>query len=69
VKAKHFGPINVRAQQRAHAQSDNDVTRVLAQWQSGLETLPGYAVRKLRLEFAASHSQAISNVEASGAAP
>jgi hypothetical protein len=69
VKAKHFGPINVRAQQWAHAQPHNDVTRVLARWQSGLETLPGYAVRKLRLEFAASHSQAITNVEASGATP
>jgi hypothetical protein len=34
-----------------------------------LETLPGYAVRKLRLEFATSHSQAITNVEASGATP
>ena len=69
MKAKHFGPSNIRAQQWAHAQSHNDVTRVLARWQSGLETLPGYAVRKLRLEFAAVHSQAITNVEASGATP
>ena len=52
MKAKHFGPINVHAQQWAHAQPHNDVRRVLAQGQSGLETLPGYAVRKLRLEFA-----------------
>jgi hypothetical protein len=69
VKAKHFRPINVRAQQWAHAQPHDDVTRLVARWQSGLETRPGYAVRKLRLEFAASHSQAITNVEASGATP
>jgi hypothetical protein len=69
VKAKHFGPINLRAQRWAHAQPHNDVMRVLARWQSGLETLPGYAVRKLRLEFATSHSQAITNVETSGATP
>jgi hypothetical protein len=69
VKAKHFGPINIRAQQWAHAQPHNDARRVVARWQSGLETLPGYAVRKLRLEFAISHSQAITNVEASGATP
>ena len=69
MKAKHFGPINARAQQWAQAQPHNDAARVLARWQSGLETLPGYAVRKLRVEFAASHSQAIMNVEASGATP
>jgi len=40
VNAKHFEPINVRAQQWAHAQPHNEVTRVLARWQSGLETLP-----------------------------
>ena len=42
-------------------------TKLLARWQSGLETLSGYALQKLRLELAPSESDAFTEFNLAGA--
>jgi hypothetical protein len=54
MKAKNFGPINIRTHESLRAESRRDATGFVAQWQSGLEASPGYGLCKLRLEFAPS---------------
>jgi hypothetical protein len=47
--------------------SNGNMPNIFARWQSGLETLAGYGVWKLRLEVPPSRPQAISKLESIGA--
>ncbi len=62
MKAKNFKPFNMRTHESLREGTCSDTTGLVARWQTGLEARPGYGLCKLRLEFAPSEPQAITNL-------
>jgi Zinc-binding dehydrogenase len=52
MKATNVETINWPIPDSLRAERSSNATRFLARWQSGVETLSGYALQKLRLELA-----------------
>ena len=57
-------PINSAIPESAQTGRRSNGTKLLARWQSGVETLSGYALPKLRLELAPSVSDAFNSIGA-----
>jgi hypothetical protein len=62
MKAKNFEPSNMRTHESLGEETCGDTTGLVARWQTRLEVRPGYGLWKLRLEFAPSEPQAITNL-------
>jgi len=62
MKAKDFKPFNMRTDESLREETSGDTTGLVARWQTRVEARPGYGLCKLRLEFAPSEPQAISNL-------
>ena len=62
MKAKDFRPFNVRTHEAPPEKTCVDTTGLVARWQTRLEARPGFGLCKLRLEFAPSEPQAITNL-------
>ena len=62
MKAKNLKPFNMRTHESLCEKTCGDTTGLVARWQTRLEARPGYGVCKLRLQFAASEPQAITNL-------
>ena len=60
-------PINCFIPESLSTGRRSDGTKLLARWQSGVETLSGYAFQKLRLELAPSVSDAFTMFNSAGA--
>ena len=67
MKAINTEPINWPIPESLRAERRSNATKFLARWQSGVETLSGYAMQKLRLEFAPSVSDAFTKFNSVGA--
>jgi hypothetical protein len=67
MKATNTEPINCRIPESLRVERSSNATRFLARWQSGVETLSGYALQKLRLELAPSVSDAFTKFNSVGA--
>ena len=62
MKEKNFKPFNMRTHESLREETCGDTTGFVARWQTRLEARPGYGVYKLRLQFAPSEPQAITNL-------
>jgi len=64
MKAKNFKPFNMRTHESLREETCGDTTGLVARWQTRLEARPGYGygVCKLRLQFAPSEPEAITNL-------
>ena len=51
----------MRTHESLREETCGDTTGLVARWQTRLEARPGYGLRKLRLEFAPSGPQGITN--------
>ena len=60
-------PINCPIPESLSTRRSSVGTKFLARWQSGVETLSGYAFQKLRLELAPSVSDAFTKFNSVGA--
>ena len=60
-------PINSAIPKSVQTGRRSNGTKLLARWQSGVETLSGYAFQKLRLELAPSVSDAFTKFNSVGA--
>ena len=60
-------PINCLIPESLPTGRSSNGTTLLARWQSGVETLSGYAFQKLRLELAHSVSDAFTTFNSIGA--
>ena len=60
-------PINCPIPESLRTGRRSNGTKLLARWQSGVETLSGYAMPKLRLELAPSVSDAFTMFNSVGA--
>ena len=60
-------PINCLIPESLPTGRSSNGTKLLARWQSGVETLSGYAFQKLRLELAHSVSDAFTTFNSIGA--
>ena len=60
-------PINCPIPESPQTVRRSNGTKLLAHWQSGVETLSGYAFQKLRLELAPSVSDAFTRFNSVGA--
>ena len=60
-------PINSPIPESVWTGRRSNSTKLLARWQSGVETLSGYAFQKLRLELAPSVSDAFTMFNSVGA--
>ena len=60
-------PINCPIPESLRTGRRSNGTKLLARWQSGVETLSGYALQKLRLELAPSVSDAFTMFNSVGA--
>ena len=60
-------PINCPIPKSLRTGRRSNGTKLLARWQSGVETLSGYAFQKLRLELAPSVSDAFTMFNSVGA--
>ena len=60
-------PINSPILESVRTGRRSNSTKLLARWQSGVETLSGYAFQKLRLELAPSVSDAFTMFNSVGA--
>jgi hypothetical protein len=60
-------PINCPISESLSTGRSSVGTKFLARWQSGVETLSGYAFQKLRLELAPSVSDAFTKFNSVGA--
>jgi hypothetical protein len=67
MKATNAEPINWPIPESLRAERRRKATKFLARWQSGVETLSGSALQKLRLELAPSISDAFTKFNAVGA--
>ena len=63
MKAKNFKPFNLPTHESLREETCSDTMGLVARWQTRMEARPGYGVRKLRLQFAPSEPQAITNLE------
>jgi hypothetical protein len=63
MKAKNCKPFNMRTHESLRAESCGDTTGLVARWQTRVEARPGYGLCKLRLEFAPSEPQTITNLK------
>ena len=63
MKEKKFKPFNMRTHESLREETCGDTTDLVARWQTRLEARPGYGVYKLRLQFAPSEPQAITNLD------
>jgi len=63
----NWEPINCPIPESLRTGGRSNGTKLLARWQSGLETLSGYALQKLRLELAPSVSDAFTRFNSVGA--
>ena len=61
MKTKNFKPFNKRTYE-SQRETCGDTTGLVARWQTRVEARPGYSVCKLRLQFAPSEPQAITNL-------
>jgi len=57
VNTISFERINLLGQESIRAERSGRFTKLCARWQSGVKTLSGYGLPKLRLEFASSAPQ------------
>ena len=62
MKAKNLKTFNIRTHESLCEKTCGDTTGLVARWQTRLEVRPGYGLCKLRLEFAPSEPQAITNL-------
>jgi len=63
MKAKNFKPFNMPTHESMREETCSDTTGLVARLQTRMEARPGYGVCKLRLQFAPSEPQAITNLE------
>ena len=62
MKAKISNHSTCGTHESLREQTCGDTTGLVARWQTRVEARPGYGVCKLRLEFAPSELQAITNL-------
>jgi hypothetical protein len=67
MKATNAEPLNWPIPESLRAERRSNATKFFARWQSGVETLSGHALQKLRLEFAPSVSDAFTKFNSVGA--
>ena len=63
MKATNTDRVNLRIRESLVAERRSNAMRIFARWQSGVETLSGYALPKLRLEFAPGTSRKFSDLK------
>jgi hypothetical protein len=63
----NWEPINLPSRESLRTARSSNATKFLARWQSGVETLSGYPLQKLRLELAPSESDAFTEFNLAGA--
>jgi hypothetical protein len=63
MKATNTDRVNLRIRESLWAERQSNATRVSASWQSGVKTLSGNALPKLRLEFAPGTPRSFSDLK------
>ena len=63
MKATNTDRVDLRIRESLVAECHSNAMRIFARWQSGVETLSGYALPKLRLVFAPGTSRSFSDLK------